>query len=463
MTKLNKTLYKTISCLLILVLFSTFLMAGLLARYISSNSSSDSARVAKWDIDTIDKGGKELSSTKDLTQLESLNFGNYFFEITNNSETAAVVQKDSKVSLELTSATFDNSDNYTNWNFLLNASSEAIVNPVKFELYAYNTSMETLDNHVRYVKVSDIITSTAYNKLTDSEKEKYIEFEAKNRYVLKANVKTKAEYDALSDTNKKDYFETIILPNGSAIQEQRLMSTSTNPSISKISGDKGVSFVLNSPFSSLNMNLNIGDKCTFRLHWYVSDYSATSGSNTQKFKAFYLIKSSEYNTSDYQGLVDLSGAFVSGAEADENTIFNGSYLLSSEKGKSYVLAYKEYDYFEYLIYTSSLGGETMFTTFDFSFDELETRSSGIYKRSYNTLSAEEKNTVRTRTLLKSNTLSNGNSYSNYNDVRKYMEKLDIDSYESYLEAKKTFEDSLGYLGMGLNCNVKFNIVIGQLD
>ena len=44
-----------------------------------------------------------------------------------------------------------------------------------------------------------------------------------------------------------------------------------------------------------------------------------------------------------------------------------------------------------------------------------------------------------------------------------MEKLDIDSYESYLEAKKTFEDSLGYLGMGLNCNVKFNIVICQLD
>lgn len=62
-----------------LVMFSTHLMGGLYARYVTRDSGSDSARVAKFDVEGSGSGEITL-------QAESTANGEYTITVTNNSE-----------------------------------------------------------------------------------------------------------------------------------------------------------------------------------------------------------------------------------------------------------------------------------------------------------------------------------------------------------------------------------------
>lgn len=64
-----------------MVMFSTYLMGGLYARYVTRDGGSDSARVAKFDV--VGTGGGLV----EIRQAQQSN-GNYLFTITNRSEVA---------------------------------------------------------------------------------------------------------------------------------------------------------------------------------------------------------------------------------------------------------------------------------------------------------------------------------------------------------------------------------------
>lgn len=67
--------------LLCFVLISTYMMSGLYARYTSSGSGDDTARVAKFDVSYAWEGEVDIKVQNSLE-------GSYTFSVTNNSEVA---------------------------------------------------------------------------------------------------------------------------------------------------------------------------------------------------------------------------------------------------------------------------------------------------------------------------------------------------------------------------------------
>ena len=93
--KINTILMRVFAVLLMLVLLSTAMVTGRFARYISSASGSDSARVAKFDVDYT------------LTPVANEN-GKYTLQVTNNSEVAVKYSVDIVfTNVELTNGNLD--------------------------------------------------------------------------------------------------------------------------------------------------------------------------------------------------------------------------------------------------------------------------------------------------------------------------------------------------------------------
>lgn len=434
--KVTKGLYRIVAVLIIILLVSSFFASGLLARYLSTNNDNDTARVAHWDIKVIDKGGETISANQGTTHLDSESFGNSFFQVSNKSEVAATLCSDSKISLKFSADTFKTTTEISSWDFLKDGSTP-IDNPIEFNVYIYNCKVSDLDQYLRYTKTVGSTTTTL--NLT--------------------------EYNALSEENKKGYVEDVVLPNDSIIKETKIFSTSDNTLEVTKKIENGI------PYFYLTQNLTDAESkytfpvpvdndnytsYTFRVEWIVGGSSNIGGSYDTTFKAFYVIEQSEYNTTDYTGLVSKAGAFTAAASANDSKYYSTVTVEDEgvEKTKTFVIAYKDLDYFEYLIYTSSLGGEPTFTNLDYIFEEIETKSSGIYKTSYSKVTSDDLNSIKSRTWGDSNT---------YNTVKKYCEKLQADAYTSFLGSRDAFENSLGYLSIGIDCFIIYDLKVVQVD
>lgn len=77
---LGTLLIRTAAVLFCLVMITTYLTAGLYARYTASGKGTDSARVAKFDVTAV---GVEIQS-----KLDSVGDGEYKITVTNDSEVA---------------------------------------------------------------------------------------------------------------------------------------------------------------------------------------------------------------------------------------------------------------------------------------------------------------------------------------------------------------------------------------
>ena len=443
--KWSKRLYRFAGIMIIVFLLSSFLMSGLLARYTSGNSASDSARVAYWDVESVEKDGTEVSFSKGITTLASEDSGNWFFQINNKSEVAAIVDSLSSVSLTVSSTSFKSTDVMESWDFLKEGGVE-INNPITFKVSIYDCKCEELDQYLVYTKGSNSLNKT--------------------------------QYDALSDIEKQGYVEDVVLPNDSTIKEYVILNTDEDLSFTRIIEYGRVYFTTDKTLSSNDIELAIGTgSCTVRVKWSVGLNTASGGTIKNSFNAFYVIERSEYNTTDYTGLVEYNNntkvaKLTKGVAVNQITnATKGRYFFEvnveendTNAKKEYIIAYKEYDYFDYLIYVSSLGGEPTFTELEYEFLEVETRSSGIYKRSYNIVPDSEKNIIRTRTLIDVDTTNtNATTSITYDTIKKYFEKLQLDEYEAFILAQNEFQNSVGYLGIGLNCNITLDIKVSQVD
>ena len=128
----------------ILLAITIALYPGIKARYLSSDDSKDEARVAKWKIDSIDANGVNLDKTIDFNQKITTESGYYFFEIHNASETLALLENDSKITIELKHETFIGMNKNPLWDFLSDSNGSIVDNPIDFEAVFYNTAIENV-------------------------------------------------------------------------------------------------------------------------------------------------------------------------------------------------------------------------------------------------------------------------------------------------------------------------------
>lgn len=71
MRKANKIMMITVSVLLCVVMFTSTALSGTLAKYVSSDSMSESARVAAWGVTVEVTPGADLQAKLDITQFEN--------------------------------------------------------------------------------------------------------------------------------------------------------------------------------------------------------------------------------------------------------------------------------------------------------------------------------------------------------------------------------------------------------
>lgn len=444
-SKVTKIVYRIAAALIILTLITSLLASGLLARFLSTDDNNDAARVAYWSVKVVDKKGTDIGLNQGTTHLNADDSGNSFFQVSNKSEVAAMFSADSSISLKFTADTFKADTTITSWDFLKNGS-EVVNNPVEFNVYIYNCKVSELDDYLTYT-----------NK-TDS-----------------TDVKNLADYNALTDEQKKLYTEDVVIPSGSTIKETLVMSTTDDTlAVTKETVDGVPYFYLTKKIANAqNYTFPVGSgDYTFRIEWKVSGSTNFGGSYNTKFNAYYVIELAEYNNNKakYSGLVSKTEdegnvVLVSNESITDTSAFAETVDVLDEgvkKSKTFVIAYKECDYFEYLIYTSSLGGQPTFTDLDFVYEELETRSSGIYKTEYSKLlKTSAIATIKKRTW---DDAKNGSAAKvSYNTIMKYREKLLVLAYEDFLGSRTAFENTLGYLSIGLDCSIVYNLKVVQVD
>lgn len=390
--------FYTLVIMTILFLLTNCLTSGLLAKYVSRDSVSETVTVALWEIDF--KGNDELNTSIPSTHLENGSKGEWGLNITNKSEVSAKMSESSFVKLRLYSPNFHADHYHDSWDFLHDANEEFIDNPINFKIYAYNCSLEILEE----------------NYLNNGVFDNSVQVEGMN-----------VQQHLILDTATTNIHFEMILVNGIICYEGIIQI-----------GDLGENFLL------LH---STGNMC-IRVVW---DVTAPEGSYTAKneFKSYHLIETANYDSSIYAGvvtkesdvLISLSEDSLS-SEQISTSVNTNSYTISN---KSYVIAYKEYDAFEYLIYSSSLGGEAMITL-----EDLE----GTYIKKSTELNETEKAEVEARTNV---------GASDVDTLEKFVEKLEYLSYIDFLEEKAAFEEATGYLGLGLEIRISLNLKVEQVQ
>ncbi len=141
------------------------------ASYKTIINGDSNATVAKWSITALDKDGTDVSMLGEGFKLEDTDSqGKWLFEIANNSDVMAIIDKNSKIRIRLDSDNFKTNDIATlSWNFLY-SDNTSITNPIIFEVYMYDGSLNEI---LTYQKDSTIISYNDYIALTD--KTGYIE------------------------------------------------------------------------------------------------------------------------------------------------------------------------------------------------------------------------------------------------------------------------------------------------
>ena len=375
-SKLSTFVFYTLIVLMILFVVSTYLSSGLVAKYLSTDSVTDSARVAKWDIDF--GVGSELHSVIQSTHLESGSSGNWGLDIANNSEVAAKFADSSNVKIRLYSPNFNLEHHHDSWDFLEDNSHNPLDNPIRFQVYLYNCSLDDLSKNTHQEKL-------------------------------------------VFDTNTSDLEFKTIIEDGVLYYDAIVDFASLN---------------LGSDFE---LAISTG-KASLKVLWSVEGES-NQADVLNDFTSYHLIKKSEFNTSKYLGILNkdtkgkikIKDSTMSTDEINE-TLNNNALAVDTN---DYVIAYKEYDYFGYYIYTATFDGDLKVTV-----------NSELKK--YSDLEDFEKEAIKNRTIG-----SDGSKL--------YVEALQLEQYGSFIDAKNGYEQDNLYLLLGLECRIMLNLKVEQID
>lgn len=404
MKRKKKSVDLTTFAFTVLIIFSllfvltNYLTSGLLAKYISKESEDDDGQVAKWEINFDDSS--ILNTYVSPTYLDYGSYGEWILDIENSSEVAAELSQTSEIVLKLYSSHFDPNHHHDTWDFLHDEEENFIDNPLNFRIYLYNCNSTVL-----------------------------------NDYYLKDGI-----------------FSNAIQQEGLNVQEYKILDTQTSLlDFNLILEDGVLCHKASLNFGELNdiyMLACDGGTATLRVVWNVSD-NPDSESVEEILNTYDMILINEFDANKHAGIVNKttsSDIVIKGqnltADQIQTLLNNNSFTIGSKK---YVIAYEQKDAFEYLIYTSSLGGEVMIT--------LEEDDS-IYVKKSSLLSQNEKDALNSRTI---------NSISTLTDLSRYLEKLNYGVFMDYLEDLEQYQNDKGYLGLGLRCSIELNLKVEQVD
>ena len=248
------------------------------AAYRTEVNGSDGARVAKWDINSLDKDGAEMSLSADVQNIEK-GSGNWFLEIENLSEVTAKYGAGTKIGLRLDSDVFGlkSFGNDNPWNFI-ETSGVRQNNPIKFVVYFYDCPL------------SDVLSYTItqggvpYNK-------------------------TIAEYLAMSESEKAQCVETI-----SSVEGVKVLDTSAAGTIQldhTTVTEGGIvtnylyqEFDLSTLLSTIsNFGIDSNTKKCIRIYWEIDESVGSISGTTDKFNVYNMTDGSvskELDLFDYQ-------------------------------------------------------------------------------------------------------------------------------------------------------------------
>lgn len=400
------------SCLLIFVLIVVIVLIAIsfqfkpstsVSSYRSQINGSIDARVAKWNVFGVTKkNGESISLEVGFKDNIIEGTGSWFFEIENTSEVNASIQKDSTITLRLDEDNLSSYDETIEWDFLKDAD-----NPVNFEIYVYQASAEQL---LFYQKKSDgtKINFTEYSKITDEEKKEYVEV------IDKTNKKWKLILDT-NDTNLPLIFE----------KKQELVG-------SQIVFYYECTLILGNQLDDFAFDLGLDtskSNICFQVKWSVDENGQTGGSSEEeKTYSTYTITEGEP--------VDLTSA---------------SYIYNIN-GKNYYIDIQEKNFFDYLKYMSSLGGEPYF---EFPSDESSLTGAQLIIP-FSRLTEAQKEQIQTYNKTQE-------QLQTIEELTHYKEYLEYQEYKTFNSDNQEFIKQLPYLSMGLKISIQFDLRVEQVD
>ena len=411
---------KWIFLVFVLVVFGILSISGNFKQSTSSakyrseiSSNGDSARVAKWDVSTISKqNGATLDLAAGFTKtIGEETEGNWFIEISNQSEVTAILGNSSKIRIRLDQDSFSGtSANSMPWNFLKDSSSNTITNPVTLKVTLYKGNYDSVVTG--YTNGINTITKAQFEALSNSEKEAY-------REVINSSI-DKVE---LSNTTNQTFTKDVESSGGKLVYYYYKDFT-----FNDIAG-------LTDELKTLNMN-DSSSNVTLCVNWRVSSGTSSGGSE-------------ELETKKYRTYEVFEGSIPEGYKSYyKESVLKTDTLGNSLGNVDYYIAYKEVDFFDYQIFTSSFGGDGE-PSFRFKNDITQTYQI-IY---FSNLSTEQENLVKNYSLTP-NTIE---AFEHAAERLKYFVHIE------FMEDNDTFQKSLTYLDYGLKCAIEFNIKVEQKD
>lgn len=401
MNKKNYLLIVVFIVVVILVVVSfQFKPSTSVSSYRSEMNGNAGARVAKWQVTGVTKkNGESISLDVGFKDNIVEGTGNWFFEIENASEVNAAIHKNSTITLRLDGENLSPYGENINWNFLNN-----IDNPVNFKIYVYLASAEELLIYQNKNVETDRIDFTDYAKKSDIEKKEYIEI------VNDDGINKVLVLDTQNDV--------LVFEKKSELVDAQIVSYYE------------CTFSLSDKVNDFFLNLGFADKKTnisFRVEWSI-DSTEQSGDTTDTETMYSVYKCIE-------GIPSTTTPYV--------------YTID---GKNYYIDIQEKNFFDYLKYTSSLGGEPRF--------EFKSESSLIGAKlivPFSQLTEIQKREIEGYQSLINQELNTLEDIQHLTDYLEYMQ------YKLFNEKNKAFTEKLPYLSMGLKFSVQFDLRVEQVD
>ena len=226
------------------------------AAYRTEINGSDGARVAKWDINSLDKDGEEMSLSADVQNIES-GSGNWFIEIENLSEVAAKLGSSSTIGIRLDSEIFSlkTYGNDNPWNFI-----EGETNPIKFVVYIYDCPVsELLSYNMKQGGTTVNISYEQYLELSENERKACTE-------VIDETVDNIVIFDT-SSTTKPMALDHIKIASSDKVENYLYQEFSLS----------GV---------TLNFGINNNTKKSLRIFWQIDDSIGSTTGTSDKFTIY---------------------------------------------------------------------------------------------------------------------------------------------------------------------------------
>ena len=394
----------------------------------------DTINIAKWDVVGLTKNkGANIDLNVGFAQ-EVTTDGNWYFEIENKSDVSAIINKSSTIKFKLLHSAFESFADTVSWDFLGTGKD----NPVQFTISAYNAKAEDLLTY-KHKTNGTILSHSEFSTLSVQDRLNYEEI-----FTQGSAIETVVAYtDSLSFTKKSEivdgetivFFETSVTMNNLTDDEINLgQGVDKSNTTFRVKWTVG-SETDNDTFYCYKCRaiLNGQKNGSVDFHTGVSNWNCTNCHNDLIIESFDTIMNSKYyrylisdSADAIEGYTLLSGSFDKVNGIDQ-------YLFKSNEGV---------DFFTYLKYTSSLGGQPMF-------EFLNAIGTQTILIPFESLTDDQRNEIK--------------GYSvNSGEAKHAWEKLTYEQYEVFERHNIRLQDNLAYMSYGVKLQIIFDIMVEQV-